>query len=49
MDFRIYIVVVILLAISPVNHSIDFEDYDEDVAALLREYQNQSNPDLMRL
>tara|TARA_S200000501_G_scaffold140098_1_gene132458 strand:- start:60 stop:1160 length:1101 start_codon:yes stop_codon:yes gene_type:complete len=45
MDYRISIVIAILLAISPVIHSIDFEDYDEDVAALLREYQNQSNPD----
>ena len=27
---------------SCLSYSIDFEDYDDDVAALLREYQQQS-------
>ena len=30
---------------SCLSYSIDFEDYDDDVAALLREYQQQSNLD----
>ena len=30
---------------SCLSYAIDFEDYDDDVAALLREYQQQSKLD----
>ena len=44
---NIYKLVVTLTIViqSCLSYSIDFEDYDDDVAALLREYQQQSNLD----
>jgi membrane-bound lytic murein transglycosylase C len=40
---RIFLVLFMLLASACTFANIDFNDYDEDVAALLREYQAQSD------